>query len=75
MTAILSGSLVLAAVLFGVVYYPTLNTLARGLASPYAKADVRRRFYAVMVDSLLVMTEWLFYRQSESAPPRRKPGA
>jgi hypothetical protein len=37
---VLFGSIVLPAVLFGVFYYPTLNTLARGLASPYAKANI-----------------------------------
>jgi uncharacterized RDD family membrane protein YckC len=66
MSGILLGSLVLPAVLFGVVYYPTLNKFARGLASPYAKADIGRRFCAVLVDSLLVMTGWFFYRQFES---------
>jgi uncharacterized RDD family membrane protein YckC len=59
-------SIVLAAILFGVVYYPTLNKLARGLASPYAKADIGRRFCAVLVDCLFVVTAWFVYRQSES---------
>jgi uncharacterized RDD family membrane protein YckC len=46
-----------------------MRELARGLASPYAKADIGRRFCAVMVDSLFVMTGWFFYRQSESVLP------
>jgi uncharacterized RDD family membrane protein YckC len=66
MNGILLGSIVLPAVVFGVVYYPTLNKLARGIASPYAKADIGRRFCAVMVDSLFVGTGWFLYRQSDS---------
>jgi hypothetical protein len=39
MSGSLIWSLVLAAVAFGNIYYPALDKLARGLASPYAKAD------------------------------------
>jgi len=45
----------LLAAAFGLVYFPVLNRLARGLASPYAKADVARRIQAGAVDMSLVV--------------------
>ena len=63
---LLPGALVLSALMFAVVYYPTLNKLSRGLASPYAKADVGKRLSAFMVDGLIVLTMWLLYRNLQS---------
>ena len=62
MTGSLMWSLVLAAVAFGLVYYPAFDKLARGLASPYSKADLTKRFSAAMVDGLLIVTSWVLYR-------------
>ena len=63
----LTWSLVLAAVGFGVIYYPALDRLSRGLASQYAKADLGRRLSAAMVDGLLVVIFWMLYRSANSA--------
>src|SRR5262249_4529903 len=49
-----------------VLYYPALNRMARGLASPYAKADLGRRFSAVMIDGLLGLGAWVLYARSQS---------
>ena len=60
-------SLGLAAVAFAAIYYPSFNRLARGLASPYAKADLGRRFSAAVVDGLLCLSTWLLFNRRESA--------
>ena len=65
----MSGSLRVSlglAVVFSVIYYPALSKLARGLASPYAKADLGRRLSAFMVDGLLCMSTWFLYRSYQS---------
>lgn len=67
MSGSLIVSLVLAAVAFGVIYYPAFDKLARGLASPYAKADVGKRGSAAAVDGLLIVTSWFLYRHYGSA--------
>ena len=59
-------SLGVAATVFAVAYYPALNGMARGLASPYAKADLGRRFSAAMVDGLLCASAWFLYRSQDS---------
>ena len=55
-------SLGLAAVAFAAIYYPSFDRLARGLASPYAKADLGRRLSAAMVDGLVCISIWLALR-------------
>src|SRR5262249_59883534 len=60
-------SLGLAAAGFAAIYYPSFNRLARGLASPYAKADLGRRLSAAMVDGLLCMSTWWLYLRHGSA--------
>jgi hypothetical protein len=59
-------SIGLAAAAFAVLCYPALNRMARGLASPYPKADLGKRFSAVMVDGLLCLTAWVLYGSSQS---------
>ena len=59
-------SLGLAAAAFVLLCYPALNGMARGLASPYAKADLGKRFSAVMVDGLLCLSTWVLYGRSQS---------
>jgi hypothetical protein len=60
------GFFVLPAALFVLMYFPAVARLSRGLVSPYAKADVWKRVYAASVDSLLVATSWILYRNLES---------
>jgi uncharacterized RDD family membrane protein YckC len=50
------GILLVPAVAFALVYGPTVTHFSRGLISPYAKADVRKRFSAALVDGLVVIT-------------------
>jgi hypothetical protein len=59
-------SLLFAAVLFGLVYFPTLNYLSVGLVTPYAKVDVRQRLLAAWVDGLPVLAAWLLYSRNGS---------
>src|SRR5262245_964408 len=59
-------SLGVTTVVFAAVYYPSFNRLARGLASPYAKADLGRRFSAAVVDGLLCLTTWVLFKRHES---------
>jgi uncharacterized RDD family membrane protein YckC len=50
------GILLLPAVTFALAYGPIFTHFSRGLISPYAKADVRKRFSAALVDGLAVIT-------------------
>jgi hypothetical protein len=59
-------SLLFAAVLFGLVYFPTLKYLSVGIVTPYAKVDVRKRFLAVWVDGIPLIAAWFLYRNTES---------
>jgi uncharacterized RDD family membrane protein YckC len=60
------GSLILSAVLFALAYFPVLTRLSRSLASPYPKADPRRRQFAAGIDALLVVTSCAFYWNSQT---------
>jgi hypothetical protein len=62
------GYVVLPALVFAVVYFPIVTYLARGLASQYPKADLRRRFIAAAIDASLVMTGIGFYTATGSVP-------
>jgi uncharacterized RDD family membrane protein YckC len=57
---------VLAAV-FGVVYFPVLNRMARGVASPYAKVGIRKRVSAAVIDASLVVIGLVGFRTQGSA--------
>jgi uncharacterized RDD family membrane protein YckC len=59
-------SLLLPAVLFGLVYFPTLKYLSVGLVTPYAKVDVRKRLLAASVDGMSVIAAWFLYRNTGS---------
>ena len=62
------GLLVLPAVVFALVY-PRLNAgLMRGLASPYPRADSRKRLYAATLDGLLVVSCAMLYQRLASWP-------
>jgi len=41
---------------FGVAYFPVLNRMAKGFVSPYAKADLKKRTAAAVIDAGLVAT-------------------
>jgi uncharacterized RDD family membrane protein YckC len=56
---------VVPALVFAVAYFPTVKWLARGLLSPYPKADVLKRVYAGTIDALLVTTTGVLYWKSE----------
>jgi uncharacterized RDD family membrane protein YckC len=60
------GILVLPAVIFALVYFPAVTQLSRGLLSPYAKADVRKRLFAATIDAILVTTGCVLYWNSKS---------
>jgi len=64
-TATLLGILILPGVMFAIVYSPIVTRLSRGLVSPYAKADVKRRLCAVTIDGLLVATSGVLYWSSD----------
>jgi uncharacterized RDD family membrane protein YckC len=57
----LLGIVLLPAVTLALAYSPIVSHLSQSLVSPYTKADVRRRFSAALVDSLVVMTLSLGY--------------
>src|SRR6476661_7026801 len=60
------GILLLPAVTFALAYGPIFTHFSRGLVSPYAKADVRKRFSAALVDGLLAITLSFGYWTSNS---------
>src|SRR6478672_5479787 len=62
----LLGMLLLPAVMFALAYAPIVTHFSRGLISPYAKADVRKRFSAALVDGLVVITFSFGYWTSNS---------
>jgi hypothetical protein len=55
----------LSAITLALAYRPILSKLSIALASPYPKADVIKRFFAAMVDAMLVVAALLLYRNSE----------
>jgi hypothetical protein len=57
-------SLLLSAVLFAVLYVPTLTYLSVGIVTPYAKVDAWKRLLAAFIDGVPVMAAWLLYRNS-----------
>ena len=61
------GVLVLPAVSFALLYFPALTRFSSSLASPYPKADVKRRLFAGSLDASLFVTSLYFYQNSGSA--------
>lgn len=59
-------SLALAAVLFALVYFPTLTYLSVALVSPYAKVSVWKRLLAAVFDGVPAVAAWLLYRNTGS---------
>jgi RDD family len=58
--------LLISAGLFTALYFPAIARWSRGLASPYAKADVQRRIAAATLDGLLILSCIVFYVTTES---------
>ena len=59
------GMFILPAVVFASLYFPIVRHLSKGLLSPYAKADVRKRLYAATIDGFLVITICLIHWNSD----------
>ena len=64
-TSTLVGTFILPAIVFALVYFPIVTRLSRGLVSPYAKADVRRRLFAASIDGLILVMSCLLYWTSD----------
>jgi len=64
-TSTLVGTFILPAIVFALVYFPIVTQLSRGLVSPYAKADVKRRLFAASIDGLIVLASFLLYWTSD----------
>jgi hypothetical protein len=62
------GYVIAPALVFGLAYFPIVTFLARGLASSYAKVDLRRRFLAAAVDGSLIVTAVSLYTASGAVP-------
>jgi uncharacterized RDD family membrane protein YckC len=62
------GYVVVPAIVFGLAYFPIVTFLARGLASAYGKANLRKRFLAAGVDASLVITGVVFYGATGGVP-------
>ena len=62
------GYVVVPAIVFGLAYFPIVTYLARGLASAYGKANLRRRFLAAGVDLSLVITGVVLYGATRAVP-------
>jgi uncharacterized RDD family membrane protein YckC len=69
MSQVMTNSMVAAAglgVSFALMYPTMIAKLSRGLASPYAKVDVRRRMYAATTDGLIVASICVLALRRES---------
>jgi uncharacterized RDD family membrane protein YckC len=62
------GWVILPAVLLSLAYPAILTRLSMGLVSPYAKADVRRRLYASLLDAFVVLSVGFAYIRTGAAP-------
>ena len=59
--------LILPALSFALLYFPMVTKFSLSLASPYAKADAKRRLLAGSLDGSLFVTSLYFYQNSGSA--------
>ena len=57
-------SLLLSAVLFALLYFPTLTYLSVGIVTPYTKVDVWKRLLAAFIDGVPAVAAWLLYRNT-----------
>jgi uncharacterized RDD family membrane protein YckC len=56
----------LSAFVLAIVYNPILTKLSLGLVSPYEKADLRKRFFAATVDTLVLAIAAAGYQATKS---------
>jgi hypothetical protein len=59
---------VVPAIVFAVAYFPIVTYLARGLATYYPKANLRRRCLAAAIDASLVLTSVGLYTATAAVP-------
>jgi uncharacterized RDD family membrane protein YckC len=59
--------LVLPAALFAIVYFPAVTQLSMAVVSPYGKADLKKRLFALAIDGFVVLTAWFLYTHVESS--------
>jgi hypothetical protein len=59
-------SLLWPAVLFALVYFPTLKYFSVGLVSSYAKVDMRKRLLAAFLDGMPAIAAWFLYLRTGS---------
>ncbi len=59
--SVLVGVFLFPAMAFALAYFPMVTKFSRGLASPYAKAEVSRRLSAATIDGLIVISLGLLY--------------
>jgi len=67
-----TAALVLVSVLsaaFALVYMPLVTRLVPAVVTPYAKADVRKRFAAAAVDGFVTLTGIIFWLTLDSILP------
>ena len=57
----IAGVFILPGVAFALLYFPVMAHLARGLVSPYGKADVAKRLFAATTDGLIVAVTCRLY--------------
>ena len=60
------GYFLLPALAFAVAYFPIMK-IVRSVGAAYPKADLRRRFLAAGVDSVLLLMPWLYFAKTGSA--------
>ena len=60
------SSLVFAAVLFGLLYFPALTYVSVALVTPYAKVDVWKRLLAGFFDGVPALVAWMLYARTGS---------
>jgi len=63
---LLFGVVLLPAIVFAVAYYPILNNFSLALVSPYAKADLGKRFVAAAIDAIVVISLFVLNQRAEN---------
>src|SRR6188474_1188899 len=57
----IAGVFILPGAVFALLYFPVMTHLARGLVSPYGKADIAKRLFAATTDGLIVAVSCRLY--------------
>jgi len=64
----LVGWLLAPAMVFSLTYPAILTRLSVGLVSPYAKADLRKRIYAALLDGFVITSVFFAFATARTAP-------